>query len=166
MGRSSRAAGPAPVSSLDRDDNDASRLLEDLLSALCSSKLVEPGSALGRLKAPVGARTERFLALLVNGLAELDSPLVLVLDEVHELTSPQATAAIDFLVRHAPEQLRLVLAGRADPPLPVERLRVGGALTELRIGDLAFDRGETAELCRQLELALSDAEIDLAVGAH
>jgi LuxR family maltose regulon positive regulatory protein len=147
--------------SLDGDDNDASRLLDDLLSALHGSGLIEPGSALDGLAAPVGARTERFLALLVNGLAELRSPVVLVLDEVHELTSPQATNAIDFLVRHAPEQLRIVLAGRADPPLPIERLRVSGALTELRIADLAFDRGETAELCRQLDLALSDAEIDL-----
>jgi LuxR family transcriptional regulator, maltose regulon positive regulatory protein len=153
--------GPVCWLSLDGDDNDACRLLEDLLNALCRSELIEPGGALGRLKPPVGARTERFLALLVNGLAELGSPLVLVLDEIHELTSPQATAAIDFLVRHAPEQLRIVLAGRADPPLPVERLRVNGALTELRIADLAFDRDETAELCRQLDLSLTAADIDL-----
>jgi LuxR family transcriptional regulator, maltose regulon positive regulatory protein len=152
--------GPPCWLSLDGDDNDASRLLDDLLSALRASELIEPGSALAALSAPAGARTERFLALLVNGLAELPSPLVLVLEEVHELISPQATAAIDFLVHHAPEQLRIVLSGRADPPLPIERLRVSGALTELRIADLAFDRGETTALCRQLDLALSDAEID------
>ena len=156
-----RTPGPVCWLSLDGDDNDACRLLEDLLSTLRGSGLIERGSALDRLKPPVGARTERFLALLVNGLAELNSPLVLVLDEVHELTSPQATAAIDFLVRHAPAQLRIVLAGRADPPLPVERLRVSGALTELRIADLAFDRGETADLCQRLDLALTGADIDL-----
>jgi LuxR family transcriptional regulator, maltose regulon positive regulatory protein len=153
--------GPPCWLSLDGDDNDACRLLEDLLSALRGLELIEPGGALDRLKPPVGARTERFLALLVNGLAELSSPLVLVLDEIHELTSPLATAAIDFLVRHAPEQLRIVLAGRADPPLPVERLRVSGALTELRSADLAFDRDETADLCRRLDLPLSGADIDL-----
>jgi LuxR family maltose regulon positive regulatory protein len=153
--------GPVCWLSLDGDDNDACRLLEDLLSTLRGSGLIEPGSALEGLKPPVGARTERFLALLVNGLAELDSSLVLVLDEIHELTSPQATAAIDFLVRHAPERLRIVLAGRADPPLPVERLRVSGALTELRIADLAFDRDETAALCQRLDLALSGADIEV-----
>jgi LuxR family maltose regulon positive regulatory protein len=146
--------------SLDDDDNDASRLIADLLSALRDSEATTRGDALERLTAPPGARTERFLPLLVNALAELSAPVVMVLDEVHELTSPQATATIDFLVRHAPEQFRLVLAGRADPPLPIERLRVGGTLTELRIGDLAFDREETAELCRQLELSLSDADVD------
>jgi LuxR family maltose regulon positive regulatory protein len=147
--------------SLDADDNDASRLLADLLSALRDSGATVPGDALARLTAPLGARTERFLPHLVNALAELRTPVIVVLDEIHELTSPQATATIDFLVRHAPEQLRLVLAGRADPPLPIERLRVGGELTELRIADLAFDRAETAELCGQLELSLSAADIDL-----
>jgi len=152
--------GPACWLSLDGEDNEANRLLKNLLSALRGAGALEPGGALDDLVAPAGSGTERFLALLVNGLAELRSPLVLVLDEIHELTSPPAAAAIDFLVRHAPEQLRIVLAGRADPPLPTERLRAGGALTELRIAELAFNREETAELCERLELALSNTEID------
>ncbi len=152
--------GPACWLSLDGEDNDVNRLLENLVSALRDSGAPQPGGALDDLVAPAGAGADRFLALLVNGLAELRSPVVLVLDEIHELTSPSAAAAIDFLVRHAPAQLRLVLAGRADPPLPIDRLRAGGALTELRIAELAFNRAETAELCGRLELALSDAEID------
>jgi LuxR family transcriptional regulator, maltose regulon positive regulatory protein len=111
------------------------------------------------LAPPSRARSDRFLPLLVNGLAELPSPVVLVLDEIHELSSPQATATIDFLVRHAPDQCRLVLAGRADPPLPIQRLRIGEELVELRNAELAFDRGETAELCQRLKLDLSDADI-------
>jgi LuxR family transcriptional regulator, maltose regulon positive regulatory protein len=153
--------GPACWLSLDAEHNDACRLLGDLLSGLRSAGPVAPDGTLQRLKPPVGGRTERFLALLVNALAELDAPLVLVLDEIHELTSPPATAAIDFLVRHAPAQLRLVLAGRADPPLPIERLRLSGALRELRIAELAFDREETAELCRRLNLELSSEQVDL-----
>lgn len=152
--------GPVCWLSLDKDDNNAGRLLEDLLNTLCGSGLLQADGALRGLSPPAGARTERFMALLVNGLAQLRSPVVLVLDEIHELTSPQATAAIDFLVRHAPEQLRIVLVGRADPPLPIERLRVSGALTQLRIAELAFDRAETAALCRQLELPLSEADLD------
>ncbi len=152
--------GPACWLTLDGDHNDASRLLEDLLGTLRTTELIEPGGPLAALAPPRGAHTEHFLALLVNGLAELPSPIVLILDEIHMLTSPTATAAIDFLVRHAPEQLRLVLAGRADPPLPIERLRVGEELAELRIADLAFDRVETAELCRALELQLAPTDLD------
>jgi LuxR family maltose regulon positive regulatory protein len=152
--------GPPCWLSLDGDDNDLNRLLENLLSALRGAETPESDGPLESLLAPAGADTGRFLALLVNALAELRSPVVLVIDEVHELTNPRATAALDFLVRHAPAQLRLVLAGRADPPLPIERLRASGSLTELRIADLAFDRGETAALCRQLELDLAEGEID------
>ncbi|MFI5003549.1 MAG: LuxR C-terminal-related transcriptional regulator [Solirubrobacterales bacterium] len=155
-----RLPGPVCWLSLDSEHNDASRLLQDLLSALRSTGLIAHESTLGQITSPPGARTERFLALLVNGLAELPSPVVLVLDEVHELSSPAATAALDFLVRHAPPQCRLVLAGRADPHLPIERLRVGEGFTELRVADLAFDRAETSELCRQLELPLSETDID------
>ncbi len=155
-----RLPGPACWLSLDGEDNDANRLLENLLSSLRGAGALELGNPLDDLLAPAGAGAERFLALLVNGLAELRSPVVLVLDEIHELTNPRATAAIDFLVRHAPEQLRIVLAGRADPPLPTERLRASGTLTELRIAELAFTRAETTELCGRLELALSEKEID------
>jgi LuxR family maltose regulon positive regulatory protein len=152
--------GPPCWLSLDADDNDASRLLADLLSALRGSGAIRRGSALDRLAPPAGARTDYFMPMLVNGLAELRSPVVLLLDDIHELTSSQATATIDFLVRHVPEQCRLVLAGRADPPLPIERLRMNEEITELRIHDLAFDRNETAELCGRLDLALDDRELD------
>jgi LuxR family maltose regulon positive regulatory protein len=158
--RARELPGPPCWLSLDADDNDASRLVADLLSALRSSGAIRRGSTLDRLTPPAGARTDHFMPLLVNGLAELRSPVVLVLDDVHELTSPQAAATIDFLVRHAPEQCRVVLAGRADPPLPIERLRMGDEITELRIRDLAFDRSETAALCRQLDLTLADRDLD------
>jgi LuxR family maltose regulon positive regulatory protein len=144
---------------LDADDNDVSRLLADLLSALHDAGVAAPGDALAQLGAPLGAHTERFLPLLVNALAGLREPVVVVLDEIQQLTSPPATATLDFLVRYAPAQLRLVLAGRADPPLPIERLRVTGELIELRIADLAFDREETASFCRALELGLAEEEM-------
>jgi LuxR family transcriptional regulator, maltose regulon positive regulatory protein len=155
------AQRPVAWLSFDADDNDASRLAADLLSALRSAGVIRRGGALDRLAAPFGARSDSFLAALVNGLAKLHSDFVLVLDDVHELTSPQATRMIDFLVRHAPAQCRLMLIGRTDPPIPIERLRVNGGLTELRVGDLAFDRDEAGALYRQLGLDLAEAEIDL-----
>jgi LuxR family transcriptional regulator, maltose regulon positive regulatory protein len=152
--------GPVCWLSLDAEDNDASRLAADLLSALRSSGAAGRGGALERLTAPAGTRSDYFLPLLVNGLLELSSPVVIVLDDVHELKSAEAAATVEFLVRHAPAQCRLVLSGRADPPLPIERLRMRGELTELRIHDLAFDRDETAELCARLDLALAAADVD------
>ena len=51
---------------------------------------------------------------------------MVVLDDLHEVSSPGVLADLRFLVRHAPPQLRLVLASRVDPHLPLHRLRVAG----------------------------------------
>lgn len=153
---------PEPVAwlSLDEDDNDASRLAADLLSALRAAGVIRRGGTLDRLAPPQGARADVFLAMLVNGLAKLRTPFLIALDDVHELVSPQASGMLDFLVRHAPRQCHLLLAGRADPPIPVERLRVSDELTELRGADLAFDRDEAGKLYRQMEVELCEADVD------
>jgi LuxR family transcriptional regulator, maltose regulon positive regulatory protein len=154
--RKRKLPGPVCWLTLDSDDTDSAQLSGDLLSALRSCGMASPGSALDRLTPPRSAHDERFLPLLVNALAELSTPVVIVLDEIPELARHPASAALAYLVRHAPEQCRLVLCGRCDPPLPLERLRLCDELTELRASDLAFDREETAELCRRLGLEISE----------
>lgn len=155
-----RAVGPLAWLSLDQDDNDASRLAADLLDALRTAGVIRRGSALHRLAPPRGARADVFLAMLVNGLARLRGPFLIVLDDLHELSSPQAIGMLDFLVRHTPNQCHLLLASRADPPIPIQRLRISGALSELRGADLAFDRQETGELYRQMDLSLRETDVD------
>jgi len=152
--------GPVCWLSLDAEDNDASRLAADLLSALQGCAAFKRASELERLTPPAGARCDYFLAMLVNALSGLRAPLVLVLDDVHELRSAPARAIIEFLVRHAPQQCRLVLSGRSDPAFSIERERMRGELTELRIRDLAFDREETGRLCARLELVLAEDDVD------
>ena len=55
-----------------------------------------------------------------------------------------------FLLEHLPRQLHLVIASRADPPLPLARLRARGELTELRAADLRFTPGEAAAFLNQV----------------
>jgi LuxR family maltose regulon positive regulatory protein len=74
--------------------------------------------------------------------------VVLVLDDYHLIQAPQVHQSFEFLLAHLPTPLRLVLAARADPPLPLARLRAGGQLTELRERDLRFSPQEAAELLR------------------
>ncbi|HEX4189182.1 MAG TPA: LuxR C-terminal-related transcriptional regulator [Solirubrobacteraceae bacterium] len=146
---------------LDEDDDDVSCLMADLLNSLRRSGAAPEGGLLDRLSAPTPARMHRFLPMLVNALAELPSPVLVVLDDIHHVSSPPATAAVDFLVRHVPEHCTLVLSGRSDPPLPIQRMRMSEELVELRHAELAFDRAETQELCERLELELSDGEIGM-----
>ena len=69
---------------------------------------------------------------------------MLLLDDYHLIDAPPIHHALAFLLDHAPPQLHLVIASRADPPLPVSRLRARGELTELRAADLRFTPEEAA----------------------
>ncbi|MEP6559693.1 MAG: LuxR C-terminal-related transcriptional regulator [Nakamurella sp.] len=79
-------------------------------------------------------------------LAELPTPIVLVLDDFHQITDDAVLTSFGKLVDHQPPQLRLVVLSRSDPDLRLHRLRVSGQLTEIRTRDLAFSEQETAEL--------------------
>ncbi len=89
--------------------------------------------------------------------------LVLVLDNVDELDGSDGAVLLDGLVRHAPEQLHFVLAGRSDPPVRLSRLRVAGAVDDLDATDLAFTREETAQLLAE---ELGDSGPELAERVH
>src|SRR5262245_8570949 len=86
-------------------------------------------------------------------------PRVLVLDDVHELTSPEALQALDQLVHRASSQLSVVIASRADPPLPLRRLAVEGRLHQIRTDELALTLREGEQLFEAHGLALDREEV-------
>ncbi|GAA1871544.1 LuxR C-terminal-related transcriptional regulator [Pseudonocardia ailaonensis] len=123
--------------SLDARDDDPATFWAYVHAAL---RAVVP--ALG---AVVPGPAEADLATLVNDLAAVDDGLVLVLDDFHLVGSPAVQEGVGFLVEHLPPQVRLVLATRADPALPLARWRSRGDLVELRAADLRFTGEEAAE---------------------
>jgi LuxR family transcriptional regulator, maltose regulon positive regulatory protein len=161
---SSSGQPPGPVAwlSLDAGDNQPVRFWAGALAALCRSGAVPAGSALRSLVRRPGSE-ETFLPLLVSGLAELPTPVVLVLDDVQEITDPTVLGGLEFLLRHAPPPLRLVLATRRDPPLPLQRLLVGGRLAQVRSADLAFTVAEVADLLAEYEYQPRLSEDDPAL---
>jgi LuxR family maltose regulon positive regulatory protein len=70
---------------------------------------------------------------------------VLVLDDLHA-APPELHEQLRALLRHPDPALRVIVATRADPPLPLARLRVQEQLAELRPADLALTPAETAAL--------------------
>jgi LuxR family maltose regulon positive regulatory protein len=151
--------GPVAWVTVDRGDRDPARFWAHVVAALRSSGAVPPDGLLAGLGQPAPDALQGFLAVLVNGLAELPGPVVLVLDDLHEATGP-TVAGLQFLLRHAPPQLRLVVATRADPPLSLNRLRVAGQLTEIRAAALAFTPAEAGELLAGLGVELPDLELE------
>jgi len=145
--------------SLDREDNDPVRFWGGVIAAL---RRVRPGvgeRARGALHAPGTGLTTVVLPLLVNDLARLDAPMVLVLDDLHVVTSEQALHALAFLVDRAPPTLHLAITTRADPPLPLARLRARGELLEVRAADLRFNDSEATALLGNLGLDLVAGEV-------
>ena len=87
-----------------------------------------------------------FLDRLLAAWSAVEEPLLIVLEDVHQLQSPEITEGLGFVVEHLPARSRMVLTSRVDPGLPVSRWRGRGWLAELRQRDLAFTLPETIEL--------------------
>ena len=82
-----------------------------------------------------------------------------VLDDYHLIDAQPVHNGITFLLDHLPPQMHLIIAGRADPPLPLSRLRGRGELAELRAADLRFTSDEAAAFLNEvmgLELSGND----------
>jgi LuxR family transcriptional regulator, maltose regulon positive regulatory protein len=85
-----------------------------------------------------------FLLRLASALAAQNTPVTVVVDDLHLLTEPLVLNGLDFLLRNVGPSLRLVLSSRIDPPLPLHRYRLADELTEIRASDLAFSNAEAS----------------------
>ena len=114
------------------------------------------------LDAPGDDASPAFVERFVRAAAELERPLVLVIDDLH-LASSAAIGALDRVLRAPPAQLHIVAASRIDPALPLHVLRVTGDLAEVRAHDLAFDEDETRALFSGMGIELLDHELAMVV---
>lgn len=131
--------------SLEVEDNDSSRFLSYLITALQTLDAQIGTTALSLLRTPQPPSPEVVLALLFNDLTDRDAgDIALVLDDYHVITAEPIQCGMTFFLEHLPPQLHLILATRADPPLPLARLRAQGQLTEVRTADLRFGAAEAS----------------------
>jgi LuxR family maltose regulon positive regulatory protein len=145
--------------SLDEGDNDPAYFLAYLVAALQTiSKHIGDG-VLGVLQSPGPPPVESILTALLNEITTIPDDFILVLDDYHVIDAKPVNQALTFLLEHLPPQMRLVIATREDPQLPLARLRARAQLTELRAADLRFAPAEAADFLNQvmgLNLAVED----------
>ena len=162
-----RSQMPTAWLSLDASDNDPARFLTYLIAALqrIDGRIgVDIQAVLQDSQVPPG---ETLLTRLVSEIeAAVHDPSapsggsVLVLDDFHLITAPPVHDVLCFLLDHLPPALHLIIAGRADPPIPISRLRVRGELTEVRTSELRFTAEEAAAFLNGLMgLGLLPADI-------
>ena len=138
---------------LDCYDNRPESFWSYVVAALRRSGTVIPEAVPGD---PLEQGTDHvFLLRLVSALAGQDPPVILVLDDFHELTEPEVLAGLDFVLRNVGPGLRVVVSSRTDPPLRLYRYRLAGELAEIRASDLAFNITEAGLLMAQYRGAIS-----------
>ena len=144
--------------SVDEGDNDPKVLLTYIAEALDA---VEPIDArvFDVLASPGTSVPGSVVPRLGSAFAAMSSPVVLVLDDVHVLQDRECRAALSVLADHVPDGSRLVLAGRAEPPLQIARLRAEGRILEIGPGDLSFTAGEASSLLRNAGLTLGEEDV-------
>jgi len=146
------------VMQVQRDQRDAQQFWLTLLSA------VRQASAASRAEPPVATPDFNGRAMVDRVLSELADQrgrLILIIDDLHELISPDALAQLTRLLTSLPGDMHAVLATRRDLPLRLHQLRLAGQLAEIRAADLRFTERETRELLDASGIALSEAAVAL-----
>jgi LuxR family transcriptional regulator, maltose regulon positive regulatory protein len=137
---------------LDRDDNWSPRFWLGVERALVGA---------GALNGPLATDGEgRLGALIADRLDGRAEPVVLVLDDYHEIESPIVQRELQTLIDRAPSGLRLVLSTRADPRLRLHRLRLTDDLTEIRATELAFTVDECGKALEPFAADLADTDVE------
>jgi LuxR family maltose regulon positive regulatory protein len=141
---------------LDAGDTEPARFWAYVQAALARVRAV-PADA---LRPVADVPPEAVPLRLVEAAQLLTEPVVLILDDVHELADGAALQGLDVLIRHAPAALRLILSGRCPPGLHLARLRVCGELADINAADLACSAGEADAYFAMLGLEVDPAERD------
>ena len=145
--------------SVERRERDAQRfwlsVIDELAGAVGEDGLVE------RVTATPSFRGQAVVERLLSDLHSLERPVVLVIDDLHELCSEEALRWLELLLTALPAKLRVVLATREDAQLGLHRLRLEGRLTEIRAPDMSFSLEETRELMHTSGVTLSDTGLAL-----
>jgi LuxR family maltose regulon positive regulatory protein len=145
--------------SVERGEHDAQRfwlcLIDELAGAIGKDELVE------RVAATPVFEGEVVVEHLLSDLHSVEQPVVLVVDDLHELRSEDALGWLESFVADMPPELRLVLVTRQEPSLELHGLRLAGRLTEIRAPDLRFSLQETRQLMVRSGITLSDPALAL-----
>lgn len=130
--------------SLDTQDSDPAHFWRGIIAAL---ELPDPATrALSALLQPPLPEGTALAAALINALADAEQRRLLVLDDYHLLASAEIHAGVGMLVERAPPWFQLVITSRAEPPLPLARLRARGELTVIGDAELRFTPEEAQAL--------------------
>ena len=146
--------------SLEEADDEPRRFWEYFLAALRTLQPDIGKVILELLHANQSVFEETVITPLINDLAGIEQDTLMILDDYHFIHSDAIHTGVNFLLEHMPPQLHLVIATRADPPLPIVHYRGKGTILEIGADDLRFTAEEATELLTSLGVpSLSSEDI-------
>ncbi len=155
-----RAGMPVAWLSLDGGDNEVHRFLLYCAGALDAAKAGLGRAAADLLAAMPPAPAQVVMTSLINAIGSAGTEIALVLDDYQFIQAVEIHEAVRFLVDRRPPPLRLAIATREDPPLPLARLRSSGSLAEIRADELRFTTAEAGLfLNSSMSLSLSEENV-------
>jgi LuxR family maltose regulon positive regulatory protein len=144
--------------SVEEPDNDPKVLLTYVAEALDAVEPID-GRVFDALASAASSVPGSVVPRLGSALSSMASPVVLVIDDVHVLRNQECRAALSVLADHVPGGSRLALAGRAQPPLQIARLRAEGKIIEIGPRDLSLTPSEASSVLRNAGVALSEDDV-------
>jgi LuxR family maltose regulon positive regulatory protein len=148
--------------SVERGEQDAQRFWLSVVEQLRLA--VGPGSFVEALAPSPEFNGEAVVKRLLSELGSLDDTVVLVIDDLHELSGGEIVTQLEGFIDKRPQLLKMVLSTRRDLPLGLHRLRIKGQLTEVRASDLRFTLDETEDLLSFSGISLSAESLQLLYG--
>jgi LuxR family maltose regulon positive regulatory protein len=141
--------------SVERDQQDEQRFWSAVLDAIRGpASLADPQR---QPAATAALDADQLVDRVRSELAEQVGPVVLIIDDLHELRSAAAFGQLDRLLAVLPSSAHVVLSSRRDPPIRLHQLRLADEVAEIRAGDLRFTERETRELLDGARISLSEA---------
>ena len=152
---------PVAWLSLDDGDNDPTRFLRYLISALQKVNEKIGKGVIAFFQSPQPPPIDAILTTLLNDITAIQDHFILVLDDYHVIESESVDAALTFFLANLPPNSHIVITTREDPDLPLARMRARGQLTEIRAAELRFTQVEAAEFLNQM-MGLNLQDLDIA----
>jgi LuxR family maltose regulon positive regulatory protein len=145
--------------SLDQYDNDFERFFSYIIASLNTIDIKIDEQVLSLYQPKIGDDFTAFLTPLINQITTIDQQFCLVLDDYHQIQTPEIHDAVRFLLENLPSKMTIVMATRSDPQIKLSKLRSQGELCEIRAADLRFTIEEALFFLDQImgiELTISD----------
>lgn len=148
--------------SIDDSDNDPFEFLNILISGIQTIDQNIGHHSLELLKSPGTVTIEYIIEPLINDILKTETDFLLVLDDLHAITVKEIFDILTLIIDRKPDQFKMAISTRSDPPLNIARLRSQYELMEIRSADLSFTERDIAEYFnKKLRLGLTEKDINL-----